>query len=469
MGARRVPVAIVVAVVLLAAGDRAWAQSQRIYAAYGSTIAELDSNPAYLGQVRRSWALPISPGTTPLGMVAAGGGRYLVWLSLESASDLAVFDTVTGALTAYSLGPDVRYPGLVGVSDEGDAVILSVRDASGTYRLVIWSARDLSTRSVPIPETCPRAFAYASAASQVMVLNMASCAFGPPSAQWIDVVDLVDGSVRERVFDVPFSTKQAIATNAAGTRLWVVSVAGYGGPAGYGAFDLLTGLPLAVNTHVQAERRNRFATPKLAVGDAQHVVLSVTTDGLSALDGDTLRLVGRADAPAYRLEGWTLPPRYEGTFSYEVLSHPDAAAVFAYEASGITDSYHGGPCVQSALVALDPRTGLRLATKDLAQVAGQPLCFVQFAMAVAPAQPRNFRAAVAGRRVTLTWERPPQSTHYELEVGSAPGVRNLGVLTPGTNPFVVTGVPPGTYYVRLRALNYAGKGAYSDELAIVVQ
>jgi hypothetical protein len=89
-------------------------------------------------------------------------------------------------------------------------------------------------------------------------------------------------------------------------------------------------------------------------------------------------------------------------------------------------------------------------------------------MAVAPARPRGFSAAVEGRRVTLTWEAPPQTTHYELVVGSAPGLRNLGVFAPGTNPFVVNDVPPGMYFVRLRALNYAGKGAYTDDLVISV-
>ncbi|MDH4062755.1 MAG: fibronectin type III domain-containing protein [Acidobacteriota bacterium] len=464
MSARCLRTAIVLAVVALLVSDRAWAQSQRIYAAKGSTLAELDSNPAYLGQVRRAWTLPGAPGPTPLSMTVAGAGRYLVWSLFET---LSVFDTVTGALTTHALEPSVVDIGIVGVSDEGDEVVLSAFEGGGAFRLVVWSASAGVVRSVPM--ACPRAFAYAPAVSQVMVLRMATCVFGPPSAQWIDVVDLRDGTIRERAFDVPFSTKQGIATNAAGTRLWVVSVAGYGGPAGYGAFDVRTGALLAVNGEVQAERRNRFATPKLALDDARNLLLSVTTDGLAALDGDTLRLVGRADAPAYRLDERTLPPGYEATFSYEVLSHPDAAAVFAYEASGMTSSYHGGPCVQSALVALDPRTGLRLATKDLAQVAGQPLCFVQFAMAVAPARPQGFQAAVTGLQVALSWEPPPRTTHYELEVGSAPGLRNLGVFTPGTNPFVVSDVPPGVYYVRLRALNYAGKGAYTDDLAIVVR
>lgn len=68
----------------------------------------------------------------------------------------------------------------------------------------------------------------------------------------------------------------------------------------------------------------------------------------------------------------------------------------------------------------------------------------------------------------LDMGRPPQATHYELEAGSALGLRNLAKLTVGSTSHTVDNVPAGTYYVRVRALNYAGKGAYTEDVKVVV-
>ncbi|MFN7978691.1 MAG: hypothetical protein U0P30_11170 [Vicinamibacterales bacterium] len=82
-------------------------------------------------------------------------------------------------------------------------------------------------------------------------------------------------------------------------------------------------------------------------------------------------------------------------------------------------------------------------------------------------------AAVAGGRVDLTWTLPlasPAVTRYVLEIGSGPGQANLGTIDLGTtSSFRATGVPAGTYYVRLRGANYGGTGAVSNELRIDVQ
>ncbi len=439
------------------------AQSQRLYAAYLSTLVELDSSPARLGRVLRSWTLP----GHPFGMTAIGTGRFLVW---PSASAVSVFDTVSGQLTSLALIEPASHSEIVGVSPEGDELVLVAWSSfGGPSSIVVLKTPDLTARTIALPGGCHQAFAYASAARQVVSLRPATCGFAPPDEQWIDITNLDDGETRERVFDVPYGYGQGIATNPAGTRVWVGTLGGgFAAPAGYGVFDAQTGDLLGLNSSVRPVDVV-FIRPRFDVDVNRGLVLTVTTDGLAALDADTLQVVGRTDVPAPRLSEFPPPAGYDSTFDYQVLWHPDAALAFAYEATGATYSYHGGPCLHSALAALDPATGSRRATRDIAEIAGQPLCGVEFAMAVAPSKPAAFTASVWGHQVMLSWTRPPRTTHYELEVGSGPGLRNIGVFIPDANPFVVNDVPPGTYYVRVRALNYGGKGPYSDELTVVVR
>jgi hypothetical protein len=60
-------------------------------------------------------------------------------------------------------------------------------------------------------------------------------------------------------------------------------------------------------------------------------------------------------------------------------------------------------------------------------------------------------------------------TGYVIEAGSAPGLSNLAVQPVASVTTVsFSGVPAGTYYVRIRAVNALGRSVASDELVIVV-
>lgn len=75
-----------------------------------------------------------------------------------------------------------------------------------------------------------------------------------------------------------------------------------------------------------------------------------------------------------------------------------------------------------------------------------------------PGSPRDLRVTVSGSNVTLSWTEPPGSpTGYVLEAGTVSGLADLVrvVLGPATT-FSTSGVPPGTYYVRVRSFNAAG-------------
>jgi predicted phage tail protein len=82
-------------------------------------------------------------------------------------------------------------------------------------------------------------------------------------------------------------------------------------------------------------------------------------------------------------------------------------------------------------------------------------------------------SVVNGQVVTVSWIPPSSATSitgYQLEAGSVPGAADLAVTTTAsTQPSITfTGVPPGTYYVRIRSLSALGQSSPSDDSVVVV-
>lgn len=90
-----------------------------------------------------------------------------------------------------------------------------------------------------------------------------------------------------------------------------------------------------------------------------------------------------------------------------------------------------------------------------------------------PGAPVDFAATVsAGGHVSLTWAPPAEGvspTSYLIEAGSTAGASDLAMVSTGApiTSFTAT-APPGTYYVRVRAVNGAGPGPASSEIVVVV-
>lgn len=100
---------------------------------------------------------------------------------------------------------------------------------------------------------------------------------------------------------------------------------------------------------------------------------------------------------------------------------------------------------------------------------------VQFAIGqvVPPLAPLALLATVQGTNVTLRWTENPQGppiTGYQVRAGRTSGASDVGVVPlPGTARSLVAAAPPGTYYVRVVAVNAAGVGAGSNEAVVVAQ
>ena len=90
-----------------------------------------------------------------------------------------------------------------------------------------------------------------------------------------------------------------------------------------------------------------------------------------------------------------------------------------------------------------------------------------------PGKPEKFGASLSGRSVRITWAAPTTGdpvTAYVLEGGSAPGLADFGTANVGgATSFSAGGVPDGTFWLRLRAVNGAGTGPPSADLALVMR
>ncbi len=89
-----------------------------------------------------------------------------------------------------------------------------------------------------------------------------------------------------------------------------------------------------------------------------------------------------------------------------------------------------------------------------------------------PGAPDFTSLTAAGSTVTLTWTAPVlgPTTSYVIEAGSAKGLANIASLNTGSTATTASfsGVPAGTYYLRLRAVNAQGPSVVSNERVITI-
>jgi hypothetical protein len=112
-----------------------------------------------------------------------------------------------------------------------------------------------------------------------------------------------------------------------------------------------------------------------------------------------------------------------------------------------------------SLIALAPLTNPRL---DAGWCGGGAVVLTP------PPAPGLEPPVVAGGAVTLAWSAVRSATDYQIEAGPAPGATAFTARTNGNLSLTVSAVPPGTYYVRLRALNDSGASAASPEIIVTV-
>ena len=91
-------------------------------------------------------------------------------------------------------------------------------------------------------------------------------------------------------------------------------------------------------------------------------------------------------------------------------------------------------------------------------------------VATLPGAPQNFAVSVSAGTATLTWAPPTSGgapTGYRVLASLTPGGASLTSVTLGNvTSFVIPGVPPGVFYLRVAGLQLAGQGAASNEAVL---
>ena len=132
----------------------------------------------------------------------------------------------------------------------------------------------------------------------------------------------------------------------------------------------------------------------------------------------------------------------------------------------LTASGYSGNFLSGSLTAFDTLTGRKVGEVNLGPVSS---CYtIGATLWTAPGPPQRLDAAVRGRDVALSWLPRDLAEGYVLDVGLAPGRTDVAFFVGTSTHVVFANVPPGRYYVRVRAGNVVGGGRPSAEIQVVV-
>jgi hypothetical protein len=86
-----------------------------------------------------------------------------------------------------------------------------------------------------------------------------------------------------------------------------------------------------------------------------------------------------------------------------------------------------------------------------------------------PKAPSNLSATVHDQHIVdLTWQAATRASSYRIEVGDAPGARNVRRINSVATSLTISDLPTGVYYIRVRGRNAAGLGPPSNEVVVKI-
>ena len=210
-------------------------------------------------------------------------------------------------------------------------------------------------------------------------------------------------------------------------------------------------------------------TPMLLLHEAERVLGVVTYDGLRFLDTVSLAPIGGLNLPRGILP--IVLPNDSRTLGYALSFDDSTRTLLVLENEGQLHSYHGGPCLRSTLSAVPVDGGATRVGRSGGHLRAAAVRFGaqrlhdSGATAARPARHGDPTAGPIDRCRRTGMDVIAGHRHVVLEAGTAPGAANLlRQAVTGTTPARRSNVPPGTYYVRLRAVGVAGDAISTEVL-----
>lgn len=383
---------------------------------------------------------------------AVSGGRYVAWLAQSvnyPGSDLFLFDrrtrTVSTATTALPPAPpgarSASFFSLLGADPHRPRLFVVEQQFSPNPVQTVWTIdlRGGAPVALATLDWSVYGFGYAAETDEAFINESG----GPGPATMLVVNATTGGEVRR--FTRPLASFGAL-TEPAGRVVWVND------GLGMHTLDARTGAVLATSTAFQAT---------LSTYDpARGVLLARQSDFLVVVDPLRLTEIGRARVAF-------TPQQSQMSESTETLLGRWMTGAYVVRSSF---RYGNTTCNEISIEALDPAGAIRATADILSRLGpgGNAACYARGFLFRSPFAPTALASSVADNVVSLTWKDPGDTTHFELEFGFAPGQR-AGAITVGQTTSVgIPGVPPGVYYVRVKAQNDVGPSPLSNEVRIVV-
>lgn len=302
-----------------------------------------------------------------------------------------------------------------------------------------------STELFTLPRPVPLGFIQASFAvdANLLFVSRPAAAVG---ARELVVIDPSVGASSLRVLPIAYAdTGLPWTVTPDGTRLYVAEASG--GVASLVAYDTETGVEVA--------RAALFA------GFMAHVRWSDALDGV--IVGEETGIATTRLKLFNRDLGTTLSadlPKSGNCGMVQVAVSAASGRIYTFTGAGNTV---GGP-FNATLMGLTPGGAVDVASPDPALRSS---C-VGISVASAPGAPRRPAATVSGSSVSLRWQNVGSANRFTVDVGVAPGRTDLSFPLGGNSGASFSGVPAGTYYLRVRGSNAFGTGRPSEEFQVVV-
>ena len=386
------------------------------------------------GERGRTTVLPQTAGGS--NWVPLSGSRYLVGISWSYSTGFAL------------VAVDRRTRSIVATLPTTDRVAILIADPvrprvfySDGHKVLGFDASNLSSWIIS-PDTA-FSMVYAPTVDRLYLLTGPNPFIDPHTPRQVTVVNATSGLVLNQF---PTTGLSGMVVDSGGRRLYMPVQGQTSFFTEIAAYDPETGLEVARTAH----------PGELVLDEPRGLLFGTVSGAVTILDAGTLATIQQVSIP-----------RLSGPGNPRLSVRPGRLMSAVHVVQGTVTSGH---CWRQAITTfnIDGRSRGTLDLSDPASPPSRAFPCGEIVLLEAPPSPSTPAASVVGSNVHLTWENAGNVSEFELQVGFAPGAPVLFHRVGLDTSIDVTNVPPGVYYLRVRAINEIGTSPPSPEIRLVV-